>query len=79
MTADIVEATEFPALAQRFNVYAVPKTVVNDTHEFVGALPEAHFVAAVARAAGGEAQVPGEEAPAEAEATRLDPGPRSGT
>lgn len=49
----IVEATEFPALAQRFNVYAVPKVVINETHEFVGALPEPQFVAAVAHAVGG--------------------------
>jgi len=77
VTADIVEATEFPALAQRFNVYAVPKTVVNDAHEFVGALPEGHFVAAVARAVGGAAPSP-EGEPAEAEATRLNPRPESG-
>ncbi len=73
ITADIVEATEFPALAQRYNVYAVPKTVVNDTHEFVGALPEPHFVASVARALTGDEEGAGEEVGAEAEATPLDP------
>jgi hypothetical protein len=32
-------------------VSGVPRTVVNDTHSFVGALPEARFVAEVRRAA----------------------------
>ena len=50
--ADIVEASEFPELAERYNVYAVPKIVVNDTTEFVGAQPEAAFVGYVAQAAG---------------------------
>lgn len=50
MRADIVEASEFPDLAQRYNVYAVPKTVVNETEEIVGALPEADFVQAIAKA-----------------------------
>jgi len=77
--AEIVEATEFPDLARRFNVYAVPKTVINGTHEFVGALPEPHFVAAVARAVGGEGDegevVGGDATPgAEGESTPLDPG-----
>jgi Thioredoxin domain len=41
---DCVEATEFPDLAQRYSVMAVPKTVVNDTVSFEGALPEGEFV-----------------------------------
>ena len=34
---DCVEATEFPELAQRYMVMAVPKTVVNDRVSFEGA------------------------------------------
>jgi predicted DsbA family dithiol-disulfide isomerase len=49
---DCVEATEFPDLAQRYMVMAVPKTVVNDRVSFEGALPEAQFVDAVLRAVG---------------------------
>jgi predicted DsbA family dithiol-disulfide isomerase len=45
--ADIVEASEFPALAQQYNVYAVPKTVINEAHEVVGAVPEPQLVQAV--------------------------------
>jgi len=47
-----VEASEFPELAERYNVYAVPKIVVNETTEFVGAQPEPQFVGYVANAAG---------------------------
>jgi protein-disulfide isomerase len=48
--ADIVEASEFPDLSQQYNVYAVPKTVINDTKEIVGALPEPDVVRAVVEA-----------------------------
>jgi predicted DsbA family dithiol-disulfide isomerase len=47
---DIVEASEFPDLARRFNVYTVPKTVINDTQEVVGAVPESNFVEAITAA-----------------------------
>jgi predicted DsbA family dithiol-disulfide isomerase len=50
--ADVVEASEFPELAHQFGVYAVPKIVINDTTEFVGAQPEPVFVGYVAQAAG---------------------------
>lgn len=43
---------EFPELASRYQVMSVPKIVVNDKVEFVGALPEAEFVAQVMEAAG---------------------------
>jgi predicted DsbA family dithiol-disulfide isomerase len=47
---DIVEASEFPDLARRYNVYAVPKTVINGTEEVVGAVPELTFVETLASA-----------------------------
>ncbi len=74
MRADIVEATEFPDLARRFNVYAVPKVVINETSEFVGALPEPHFVAAVARALSGDGGASPPEETGGGETTPLDPG-----
>ncbi|MDR7494882.1 MAG: thioredoxin family protein [Armatimonadota bacterium] len=52
VSTDIVEASEFPDLTERYNVYAVPKIVVNETVEFVGAQPEPQFVGYVAQAAG---------------------------
>jgi len=35
---------EFPDLARRYQVRGVPKIVINDTVEFVGAQPESEFV-----------------------------------
>ncbi len=50
--ADMVSALEFPYLADKYDVYGVPKTVVNDGEVlFEGALPEREFVAQVLRAA----------------------------
>jgi len=51
VTADVVEAQEFPELAARYGVQGVPKVVVNETVEFVGAQPEARFLDHVLRAA----------------------------
>ncbi len=44
---DMVEAIEFPHLAQRYSVMGVPKIVINDDIEFEGAAPEDAFVAHV--------------------------------
>ena len=51
--AECIEATEFPELAQRYRVMAVPKIVINDTLEFEGAIPEGEFLGAVLQAADG--------------------------
>lgn len=37
VTADGVDVTGFPDLARRYNVSSVPKTIVGDNREFVGA------------------------------------------
>lgn len=42
--SDMINAQEFPDLAQRYNVYAVPKVVINESTQFEGALPESAFV-----------------------------------
>jgi glutaredoxin-like protein len=55
VTADVVEANEFPDLSDRYGVAGVPQTVINDRHSFVGAQPEARFVAEVRRAVVGHA------------------------
>lgn len=52
VTAEIVEATEFPDLSQRFRVMSVPKIVVNESTEFVGALPEDRYLKEVMKAVG---------------------------
>ncbi len=43
--ADMVDATEFPELADRYHVYGVPRTVVNDRVHIEGAVPEAALMA----------------------------------
>jgi glutaredoxin-like protein len=51
--ADVIEAMEFPSLAERYGVFGVPKIVVNETRSFEGAQPEAVFLQHV-MAAGAE-------------------------
>jgi Thioredoxin domain len=53
ITATTVQATEFFDLARKYRVTGVPKTVVNEDIEILGALPEADFVKA-ALGGGGE-------------------------
>jgi glutaredoxin-like protein len=49
--AEGVEATEFPALVQRFNVHGVPQTVINaGAGIVVGAVPEQNLLAEITRA-----------------------------
>ena len=47
----VVEANEYPELSDRFQVQGVPRTVVNRSGAFVGALPEAMFVDSVLKLA----------------------------
>ncbi len=42
--ADCIESTEFPELANRYRVFAVPKTVINESSYIEGALPERAFL-----------------------------------
>ncbi len=42
--ADMVEATEFPHLANKYQVYGVPRTVINETIHVEGAVPEPMLV-----------------------------------
>jgi len=51
VSADGVEVTGYPELAQRYHVSSVPKTVVGETHEFVGAGPESMLLKHVQHAA----------------------------
>ncbi len=41
--ADVIETSEFPDLAQKYNVIGVPKVVINEKIEFVGAFNEDLF------------------------------------
>ena len=49
--AEMVEAMEFPELADRHNVNGVPQTTINDGAEHVvGAMPEDALLAEILRA-----------------------------
>lgn len=48
----MVEATEFQELSAKYNVMGVPKTVINDSIEFVGMVPEETFLNYLMQAAG---------------------------
>ncbi len=44
ITADMVESMEFPQLAGQYQVYGVPRTVINDVIHIEGAVPEAALI-----------------------------------
>jgi predicted DsbA family dithiol-disulfide isomerase len=46
ITSAAIEATEFMDLTRRYRITGVPKTIVNETVEIMGALPEEDFVRA---------------------------------
>jgi len=56
ITAASIDATEFMDLTRKYRVTGVPKTVVNDEIEILGALPEETFVRAALQAPDGDAQ-----------------------
>jgi glutaredoxin-like protein len=41
--ADVIDASEFPTLAQKYSVIGVPKVVINEKTEFMGAFSEGLF------------------------------------
>ncbi|MBW7883376.1 MAG: thioredoxin family protein [Caldilineaceae bacterium] len=44
VTASMVEATEFPHLSNRYQVYGVPRTVINEVIHVEGAVPESMLI-----------------------------------
>jgi len=49
---EMVESTEFPHLAQKYHVFGVPKTVINETVFVEGAVPENVFLDHILKAVG---------------------------
>ncbi|MEM0086849.1 MAG: thioredoxin family protein [Candidatus Micrarchaeaceae archaeon] len=49
--SSMIESMEFPELAEKYGVMAVPKIVINDSVSFEGALPEPQFLEYVMEAA----------------------------
>jgi len=52
VTADVIEANDFPDMARQYQVRAVPRIVINDKIAFDGALPENMFLTQIERALG---------------------------
>ena len=50
VTTAAVSAVEYPDLVRRFRVTGVPKTIVNETADILGAVPESQFVETVVKA-----------------------------
>ncbi|GAP64641.1 hypothetical protein ARMA_3064 [Ardenticatena maritima] len=50
--ADMVEAMEFPELADRYNVMGVPRIVINEDWHIEGAVPEEYMLQGVLQAVG---------------------------
>ena len=50
-----IAAQEFPELSGHYDVYSVPKIVINDQYAFAGGYPEPQFVDLVLHAVRGEA------------------------
>ena len=47
VTTAAISAVEFPDLVRRFRVSGVPKTVINESADILGAVPEQQFVETV--------------------------------
>jgi len=58
--ADVIESSEFPDLAMKYNVIGVPKIIINETVEFTGAFNEDLFAENVLLGAFSE-KLPAEE------------------
>ena len=54
IVADMVEATEFPYLGQKYQVIGVPRTIINESIVVEGAVPEETFLEHVLKAAKGD-------------------------
>ncbi|MEM3695830.1 MAG: thioredoxin family protein, partial [Candidatus Bathyarchaeia archaeon] len=49
--ADVIDVSEFPHIGHKYGVMGVPKTVINEKVEFLGAVPEDVFLEHVLLAA----------------------------
>ncbi len=58
--AEVIEVNEFPELAKRYNVTAVPLTLIEDRIAIPGAVPEQALVEQVLKAAQSRAAQPSE-------------------
>jgi hypothetical protein len=52
ITADAVEASEYPELSERYQVYGVPLTIANDKARVEGGMPEPMFIERILQGVG---------------------------
>ncbi len=52
ITADMVDASEYPELADQYQVYGVPLTVANEKTRIEGGMPEPMFIPRVLQGIG---------------------------
>lgn len=50
ISAEGIEVIEFPHLGNYYNVEGVPKTIINDKEEIIGAVPELSFLESIEKA-----------------------------
>jgi predicted DsbA family dithiol-disulfide isomerase len=50
IAADMIEATEFPHLVQKYGVSGVPRTVINENFSVEGVAPEEKILSEITRA-----------------------------
>jgi glutaredoxin-like protein len=58
VTADAVDATEFPELADHYQVHGVPRTIINESVHIEGAVPETMLMAELIPISDANAQPP---------------------
>ena len=71
VVADVVEVQEFSHLAQAYRVMSVPKTVINDRVQIIGAVTEEELLKRVLEAAGEGDSEDGVGEPVSDRATRI--------
>jgi predicted DsbA family dithiol-disulfide isomerase len=50
ITADMIEAVEFPHLVNKYGVFGVPRTIINETESVEGAVPEEKILSEIMKA-----------------------------
>jgi len=50
VSADVIEAMEFPFLVNKYGVFGVPKTIINEQTSIEGSLPEDKFLQEILKA-----------------------------
>lgn len=58
VTADMIEASEFPELSDSYQVYGVPLTVANENVRVEGGMPEPMFVPQLIKGLGVNVETP---------------------